>query len=92
MNKFWSLDDIVIVTSIFEEYLKWLERVSNKILETDLTYINPDKYEFYHSQIQYLGFIVQWGYLTIPEKARPILDYPILRNLKQLHRFQRMSS
>jgi len=63
-HTFAYLDDIVIITSIFEERLEWLNRVLNKIIAAGLT-INPEKCEFCRSQIRYLGFIVQRGGLTV---------------------------
>jgi len=64
----------------------------SKISTAGLT-INPEKCEFCRSQVRYLGFIVQRDGLTIdPGKARPIMEYPAPRNLKQLRRFLGMSS
>ncbi|KMQ92870.1 reverse ribonuclease integrase [Lasius niger] len=86
-HAFAYLDDIVIVMPTFEEHLTWLDRVLSKIFAAGLT-INPDKCEFCRSQVRYLGFIVQKEGLTVdPEKARPILEYPAPRNIKQLCRF-----
>jgi len=91
-HAFAYLDDIVIVTSTFEEHLEWLDRVLNKISAAGFT-INSEKCEFCRSQVRYLGFIiVQRGGLTVdPEKIKPILKYPVPRNLKQLRRFLGMS-
>jgi len=55
----------------------------NKIIAAGLT-INPEKCEFCRSQVRYLGFIVQRGGLTVPEKVKPILECPAPRNIKQL--------
>lgn len=89
---FAYLDDIVIVTPIFEEHLERLERVLSKIFAAGLT-INPDKCEFCRSQVKYLGFIVQKERLTVDsDKVQPILEYPDPRNIKQLRRFLGMSS
>jgi len=92
LHAFAYLDDIVIVTSTFEEPLEWLDRVLNKISAAGLT-INPEKCQFCHSQVRYLGFIVQRDGLTMdPEKVKSILEYSAPRNLKQLCRFLGMSS
>jgi len=91
-HAFAYLDDIMVVTSTFEEHLEWLDRVLSKISTAELT-INPEKCEFCRSQVRYLGFVVQQGGLTVdPEKVKPILEYPAPRNLKQLRRFLGMSS
>jgi len=71
-HAFAYLDDIVVVTSTFEEHLEWLDRVLSRISTAELT-INPEKCEFYRSQVRYLGFIVQQGDLTVdPEKLKNI--------------------
>jgi len=89
---FAYLDDIVIITPTFEEHIVWLKKDLDKIMSTGLT-VNPDKCEFCHSQVRYLGFIIQGEGLTVnPEKTRPILEYPAPRNIKQLRRFLGISS
>lgn len=91
-HAFAYLDDIVVVTSTFEEHLVWLERVLNRISAAGLA-INPEKCKFCRSQVRYLGFVVQRDGLTVdPEKTRPIMEYPSPTNLKQLRRFLGMSS
>jgi len=90
-HAFAYLDDIVIVTSTFDEHLEWLDCVLNKISAAEL--INPEKCEFCRSQVRYLGFIVQRSGLTVDsEKVKPILEYPAPCKLKQLCRSLGMSS
>ncbi|XP_039310315.1 uncharacterized protein K02A2.6-like [Solenopsis invicta] len=76
-HAFAYLDDIVVVTSTFEEHLEWLQRVLDKIAAAGLT-INPGKF--------------REGLTIDPDKVQPILEYPAPRNLKQLRRFLGMSS
>jgi len=66
---FAYLDGIVIVTPTFEEHMVWLKRVLDKITSPGLT-VNPDKCEFYRSQVRYLGFIVQGEGLTETPRRR----------------------
>lgn len=54
----------MIVTPTFEEHLEWLGRVLDKIFAAGLT-INPEKCEFCHLQMRYLGFIMQQEELTV---------------------------
>ncbi|KMQ92133.1 reverse ribonuclease integrase [Lasius niger] len=89
---FAYLDDIVVVTSTFEEHLQWLKRVLDRIREAELT-INPEKSKFCRSQVRYLGFLVQQDGLSVdPEKTMSIVEYPPPRNIKQLRRFIGMAS
>lgn len=87
---FAYLDDIVIVTATFEEYLIWLDRVLKKVSDDGLV-VNPEKCEFCRSQVRYLRFLMcRDGLRVDPDKAQPIFDYPAPKNLKQLRRFLRL--
>jgi len=70
---------------------KYLEVLLTRIATAGLT-INPDKSKFCRSQVRYLGFVVQRGGLIDPEKVQSILEYPVLRDIRQLRRFLSMSS
>lgn len=89
---FAYLDDIIIVTSTFEEHLDWLHRVLDKIKNAGLK-INNAKCEFCTSQVRYLGFIVDEKGLSVdPDKLSPVVNYPVPRNIKELQRFLGMAS
>lgn len=94
-HAFAYLDDIVIVMPTFEEHLKWLGCVLDKIFAAGLT-INSAKCKFCCSQVRYIGFITKrWandGLTVDPEKVQSILEYPAPQNTKQLHQFLGMSS
>lgn len=81
---FAYLDDIVVVSRNFEDHLRWLRKVLQRIQAAGLT-INPEKSEFWRSEVRYLGFIVQNEGLRVdPNKVRPVQEYPPPKNLKQL--------
>ena len=91
-NVFCYLDDIIIVTENFEEHLKNLEIVLEKINQAGLT-INLEKCEFGCSEVKYLGFIVnEKGLLMDEDKIKPILEFPTPKNVKQLQRIIGMTS
>ena len=56
-NVFCYLDDIIVVTKNFEEHLKYLETVLDKINKAKLT-ISLEKCEFGCLEVKYLGFVV----------------------------------
>ena len=56
-NVFCYLDDIFIVTQNFNDHLKYLNPVLDKIKEANLT-IGLKKCEFTYSEIKYLGLKV----------------------------------
>ena len=89
---FVYLDDIIIVTSTFEEHLDWLRQVLHKIRDSGLT-INHEKCEFCCAEVRYLGFVVNRNGLQVDtDKVAPIVNYPAPRNLKQLRSLLGMAS
>ena len=84
---FAYLDDVIVVSTTFEDHLFWLEKTINRLLEAGLT-LSPDKCKFCQSEVKYLGFRVNWeGLLVDDEKVKPILEYPRPKTVKQLRRF-----
>lgn len=84
---FAYLDDIVIVSSNFEEHVSCLLRVLEKLRKANLT-INLDKCEFFRSKLKYLGYVVDSnGLRTDPDKVEAILNYATPTNRKELKRF-----
>ena len=80
------LDDIIICTETFEEHLKWLKIVFDKLAAAGLV-LNPEKCDFCKPEVQYLGFLVNHEGLKLnPEKVAPIRDYPALRTIRQVRR------
>lgn len=91
-HAFAYLDDIVVATATFEEHLKWLGCVFQRIRNAGLT-INKEKSEFCRTEVRYLGFRVEREGLKVdPAKIQPVVDYPAPTNLRQLRRFIGMSS
>ena len=84
---FVYLDDVIIVTTTFDEHVEWLQKVLTALKQVNLQ-INREKSEFCCSEVKYLGYVVnEEGLRTDEEKIRPILEYPPPTNLKQLRRF-----
>ena len=91
-NVFCYLDDIIILTKNFEEHLKHVEIVLEKMNKAKLT-ISLENCEFGYLEVKYLGFVVNKKGLQIDEdKIKPILESPTLRNVMQLRRIIGMTS
>ena len=89
---FSYLDDVIIVTESYEEHLKWLEHVLQRIKEAGLT-INREKSVFGKTEVKYLGVLVNRdGFRPDPDKIDPVINFPVPQNLKQLRRFMGMAS
>lgn len=86
------LDDIIIITETFEDHLKWLKIVIDKLNEAGLT-INEEKSFFGRQSVKYLGFVINNNGLQVdPDKIAPIIEYPAPRTLKQVRRFMGLAS
>ena len=90
-HAFSYLDDIVIVSDTFEEHMKWLEQVLTRIKDAGLT-INREKSEFCRNEVKFLGVLVNRDdFKPNPDKIAPILEYPALKNLKEIEEISRHS-
>ena len=84
---FAYLYDVIIVSETFEDYLKWLKEVLDRLAAASLS-INPEKCLFFRSEIKYLGFLINnEGAKVDPSKLAPILDLPAPRNIRKLRSF-----
>lgn len=84
---FAYLDDIIIVSSSFQEHVSVLLRVLHKLQNANLT-VNFEKCNFFRNQLKYLGYLVDArGLRTDPEKVEAILNFPTPTNRKELKRF-----
>lgn len=84
---FVYLDDIIIVTSSFEEHLKVLREVLKRLREANLT-LNQDKCRFCLSELRYLGYVVDHQGLRVdPEKVAAILNIPVPKSQKAVRQF-----
>lgn len=87
LKTFAYLDDIIIISSSFEEHVSLLLRVLEKLRYANLT-VNLEKCKFFRSQLRYLGYLVDsQGLRTDPEKVQAILNYPTPTNRKEVKRF-----
>ncbi|GBM77993.1 Retrovirus-related Pol polyprotein from transposon 297 [Araneus ventricosus] len=81
------LDDIIILSSSFEEGIERIERVLSIASEYGLE-INFNKSHFLKKRIEFLGHVVEDGKIfpsTLKTKAA--LNFPEPANLKQIHSF-----
>jgi len=84
---FSYIDDLLLLSSTFEEHLSLLEEVKSKLQDANLT-INLDKCEFFKSSLKFLGFIVGSNSLrTDPEKVSCMINYPRPRTATEVKRF-----
>ena len=56
-HAFAYLDDVIIVSETFEDHLKWLKEVLDRLTAAGFS-INPEKCSFSRSKIKYLWFLI----------------------------------
>lgn len=80
------LDDIIITSESFEEHLRLIRCVGDRLKQAGLT-INILKSKFCQTSIRYLGYVLSEKGLSMDiTKIQPILDYPVPRTVKDIRR------
>lgn len=87
-GKVWTyLDDLICVSTTFEEHLALLRTIMRRFQRANLT-INLSKSKFFRSQLKYLGYVVdEHGLKTDPDKISAISDFPTPACRKDVKRF-----
>ncbi|GBN87944.1 Transposon Tf2-6 polyprotein [Araneus ventricosus] len=81
------LDDIIILSSSFEEGIGRVERILSISSEYGLE-INFNKSHFLKKRIEFLGHVIEDGkILPSTLKTKVVLNFPEPANLKQIHSF-----
>lgn len=84
---FTYLDDVIVYASSLEDHNKKLMNVFNRLRSNNLK-LQPDKCEFLHKEISYLGHVItETGVKPNPEKIRAVVEYPRPTNQKSIKQF-----
>ncbi|CAG2223494.1 unnamed protein product [Mytilus edulis] len=72
-----SDDDIIVFSKSFEEHMKNLKEVFQRLKAANLK-LNPKKYNFLKKEVKFLGHIVsESGVATDPNKIQSVKDWPV---------------
>lgn len=89
---FVYLDDIIIVSSTFDEHIGLLNEVFLRLQEANLT-ISLEKCNFFRETLNYLGFVLdKYGLRTNPEKVAAMVNFPQPKTTTEIKRFVGMCS
>ncbi|KAG1934122.1 retrotransposable element [Pimephales promelas] len=81
------IDDILIYSETFEDHVKEVRAVLQRLIENQL-YAKLPKCEFHQTQIAFLGYIISAEGVTMDgDKVQAVVDWPQPKNVKQLQRF-----
>ncbi|XP_059221616.1 uncharacterized protein LOC131996179 [Stomoxys calcitrans] len=86
-NIFVYLDDLLIVSTNFQDHLRHLQELAARLRQAGLT-INVKKSCFAIKEVKYLGYIVGEGSLSVdPEKVEAISNFPAPTSVRRLRQF-----
>ena len=89
---FIYLDDLILVSSNFEEHLKLIDTVLGRLEKAKLT-VNFEKSQFCTSELRYLGYIVdERGLRVCDDKVRAVKEFPRPNSIRQVRQFIGLSS
>lgn len=81
------MDDFLVLTKDFDKHIEILDELANRLNSAGLT-VSPAKSFFCMKQTTYVGYIIsENGIEANPERMKPILNFPVPKNLKALRRF-----
>ena len=84
---FVYLDDILVISSSWEEHLHNLELVFERLKEAGLR-LRPKKCAFVRQEVTYLGHVISEAGISVdPTKIEKLQGYPIPMGLKPLRQF-----
>ena len=84
---FVYIDDLIIFSKTYEDYLKHIDLVLARLKQFDLR-VKPSKCNFAKPQVKLLGYIVsKEGIATDPDKVKAIVELPVPRTVKQVRSF-----
>ena len=86
------LDDIIVISSTFEQHLERLSAVFQRLKAANLK-LKPSKCRLFQIKVKFLGSVVSAdGIEPDPDKLKAISDWPIPENLTELRAFVGLAS
>jgi hypothetical protein len=81
------IDDLLIVSQTFEEHLRHLELVLQRLQDAGMT-VNLEKFAFLQQEVHFLGHVLsRSGVSTHPAKVEAIQKFPVPMTRKHLRAF-----
>ena len=86
-NCFVLLDDVLLISTSWDEHKKLLAEFLSRCIEHGMT-LKPSKTHIAADSIDYLGFkLSKDGIEPLPAKIQPIINFPAPRTKRQVRRF-----
>ena len=86
------LDDIIVMSSTFEQHLERLNAVFNRLRSANLK-LKPSKCKLFQLKVKFLGSVVfEKGIEPDPDKLTAISEWPVPKNLTEVRSFVGLAS
>ena len=86
------LDDIIVMSTSFEQHLERLHKVFDRLRTTGLK-LKPAKCHLFQTRVKFLGSVVsESGIEPDPEKVKAVAEWPIPTTLTELRSFVALAS
>ena len=86
------LDDIVVMSTTFEQHLERLRAVFERLRSANLK-LKPSKCKLFQLKVKFLGSVVSAeGIEPDPDKLKAVADWPVPENLTELRAFVGLAS
>ena len=81
------LDDILVFSRSTEEYFQHLDLIMERLRQAEL-YANPKKCQFFQTQLEFLGFIIDTNGIRMDaDRVKTISDWPHLKTYRDIQLF-----
>jgi len=81
------IDNIIVAMETEEEHDEIIEKVLKQLKENDL-FIKPEKYLWKVKEVEFLGVVIgPKGVEMQKDKVEGVLNWPTLRNVKEVQKF-----
>jgi len=86
------INDIIVATEIKEEHDEVVEKVLKQLEENDL-FVKPEKYRWKVKEVEFLGVVIEPKGVEIQkEKVEEVLNWPTLKNVKEVQKFLELAN
>ena len=81
------IDDIIVAIEMEEEHDEVVEEVLKQLKENNL-FVKPEKYWWKVKEVEFLEVVIELKRVKMQkEKVEGVLNWPMLRNIKEVQKF-----
>jgi len=86
------IDDIIVAIEMEEEHDEVVEEVLKQLKENNL-FVKPEKYWWKVKEVEFLEVVIELKRVKMQkEKVEGVLNWPMLRNIKEVQKFLELAN